>query len=111
MPGSDAPKEPAQMPQKRSEGAFFRHFKGNHYQLLHIAVHSETLERYAVYRALYGEGAVWVRPLSLFEGQVEREGVKMRRFTPVAPEALSRDALEWLEQESGRNGGSALCKK
>ena len=40
----------------------YRHFKGNEYEVLHIAKHSETLENMVVYRALYGDGEVWVRP-------------------------------------------------
>lgn len=43
----------------------YRHFKGNLYQLICTAIHSETLERMAVYRQLYGDRAVWVRPLSM----------------------------------------------
>lgn len=66
------------------EGRFFRHFKGNYYQLLYVAAHSETLEPMAVYRALYGEGGVWVRPLSMFLETIERGGQALRRFAPVA---------------------------
>lgn len=68
---------------KALEGRFFRHFKGNYYQLMHIAHHSETLEPQAVYRALYGEGEMWVRPMEMFLEEIERDGVKMRRFAPV----------------------------
>ena len=68
---------------KALEGQFFRHFKGNYYQLLHVAHHSETLAPQAVYHALYGEGEVWVRPLEMFLEEIERDGVKMRRFAPV----------------------------
>lgn len=58
----------------------YRHFKGNLYQLVDQARHSETLEEYVVYRALYGEGGLWVRPLSMFGEQIERDGRLIARF-------------------------------
>ena len=61
----------------------YRHFKGNEYEVLHIARHSETGEDMVVYRALYGAGEVWVRPLSMWNETVEREGKSFRRFTYV----------------------------
>lgn len=61
-------------------GGVYRHFKGNLYEVLAVATHSETLEKYVVYRALYGEGGVWVRPLEMFEETVERDGKSFKRF-------------------------------
>lgn len=61
----------------------YRHFKGNLYQLICTAIHSETLERMAVYRQLYGDRAVWVRPLSMWDERVERDGYCGPRFTWV----------------------------
>ncbi len=58
----------------------YRHYKGNRYELLGIATHSETLEPMAVYRALYGEGGVWVRPLSMWLETVEVDGRRVPRF-------------------------------
>ena len=58
----------------------YRHFKGNEYELIGIARHSETLEEMVVYRALYGEGGMWVRPLSMWNEQVEREDYIGPRF-------------------------------
>ena len=58
----------------------YQHFKGNHYSVLYVATHSETLEKYVVYRALYGECGVWIRPLSMFCEMVEHEGKKVPRF-------------------------------
>ena len=58
----------------------YRHFKGNLYELLYVATHSETLEEMVVYRALYGEGGVWVRPLSMWTEYVERDGYSGPRF-------------------------------
>ena len=53
---------------------YYRHFKGNVYRVLHIAKHSDTLEDMFVYQAMYGERGIWVRPLSMFEEVIERDG-------------------------------------
>ena len=58
----------------------YRHFKGKRYRVLFEAVNSETGERMVVYLALYGEGGVWVRPASMWEAQVEADGVTQPRF-------------------------------
>ena len=58
----------------------YRHFKGGEYEVLFVAKHSETLEEMVVYRALYGEGGVWVRPASMWNEKVEREGKSFPRF-------------------------------
>lgn len=67
----------------------YRHFKGNKYELLNIAKHSETLEEMVVYKALYGDGGVWVRPLSMWDEEVEFQGKKVRRFTYLGKEEQS----------------------
>ena len=59
----------------------YRHFKGMEYEVLGVAKHSETLEGLVVYRALYGEGGLWVRPAAMFLETVEREGKIFPRFT------------------------------
>ena len=59
----------------------YRHFKGGEYQVLGVAKHSETLEPMVVYRALYGEGGLWVRPAAMWNETVERDGRTFRRFT------------------------------
>ena len=61
----------------------YRHFKGNLYELIGIARHSETLEPMVVYRALYGEGGYWVRPAAMWNETVEREGKSFERFTYI----------------------------
>ena len=61
----------------------YRHFKGNEYEVLYIAKHSETMEDMVVYRALYGEGGIWVRPASMWNETVTRDGKTFRRFTPI----------------------------
>ena len=58
----------------------YRHFKGMEYEVIGIARHSETEEPMVVYRALYGEGSLWVRPLSMWTEQVERDGYCGPRF-------------------------------
>ena len=58
----------------------WRHFKGNRYQVIGVAKHSETLEDMVVYRALYGEGGLWVRPASMWLENVERDGKTYQRF-------------------------------
>ncbi|MBP3485346.1 MAG: DUF1653 domain-containing protein [Oscillospiraceae bacterium] len=61
----------------------YRHFKGGEYQVIGMAKHSETLEPMVVYRALYGEGGLWVRPAAMWNETVEREGRTFRRFTYI----------------------------
>ena len=61
----------------------WKHFKGNRYRVLGVASHSETLEPMVVYQALYGEGGLWVRPLSMWTEQVERDGYCGPRFVFV----------------------------
>ena len=61
----------------------YRHFKGGEYQVLGVVKHSETLEPMVVYRALYGEGGLWVRPAAMWNETVEREGRTFRRFTYI----------------------------
>jgi hypothetical protein len=58
----------------------YRHFKGNEYEVIGVAKHSETLEPMVVYRALYGDGDIWVRPVSMWNDTVTRDGVTRRRF-------------------------------
>lgn len=59
----------------------YRHFKGKEYEVLGFARHSETLEEMVIYRALYGNNGIWVRPLSMWEETVERDGATVKRFT------------------------------
>ncbi len=67
----------------------YRHYKGNHYQVIGVAKHSETEEDLVVYRALYGTGGLWVRPLNMFTEQVEWDGHLISRFTFVAEKPVS----------------------
>ena len=58
----------------------YRHYKGKDYQLIDVATHSETLERLVVYRPLYGDQALWVRPVTMFVEQVLVDGQSLPRF-------------------------------
>ena len=62
----------------------YRHFKGNYYRVLYVARHSETMEPIIVYRALYGDGGVWVRPADMWNEAVERDGKIYQRFRPLS---------------------------
>lgn len=66
----------------------YRHFKGNLYEVLEVGIHSETQEQQVVYRALYGERGIWIRPLAMFLDTVERDGNSCKRFT-------------WIESSDG----------
>lgn len=62
----------------------YRHFKGNEYEVVGVAKHSETLEEQVVYRALYEDGGLWVRPASMWNETVERDGKTCQRFTYIS---------------------------
>ncbi len=64
---------------KIKEGRY-RHYKGKAYQVLGFAIHSETLEEMVIYKALYGDEAVWVRPASMWLDMVEINGQMFKRF-------------------------------
>jgi hypothetical protein len=64
----------------------YRHYKGNDYELLHVARHSETDELLVVYRPLYGERGIWVRPLEMFLESVTVDGQDMPRFRYLGSE-------------------------
>ena len=58
----------------------YRHYKGNEYEVIGFARHSETLEDMVIYKALYGDGGTWVRPLSMWEELVNVAGKEVKRF-------------------------------
>ncbi|HAS48061.1 MAG TPA: DUF1653 domain-containing protein [Gammaproteobacteria bacterium] len=62
----------------------YRHFKGNLYEVVDLVHHSETQEPLVLYRALYGDRGLWVRPLEMFFETIEREGKTLLRFEPVS---------------------------
>ena len=61
----------------------YRHFKGKEYEVIGLARHSETQEEMVVYRALYGDFGLWVRPAQMWNETVERDGKTFRRFTYI----------------------------
>lgn len=58
----------------------YRHYKGNEYRVLYLARNSETLEEMVVYQALYGDMGIWVRPASMWNEIIQRDGLSYRRF-------------------------------
>ena len=79
----------------------YRHFKGNEYQVIGMARHSETEEEMVVYRPLYGEGGLWVRPAAMWAEEVERDGKRQPRFATLAKyKACARrpNAIQWVLQ-------------
>ena len=61
----------------------YRHFKGGEYEVIGLASHSETMEPMVVYRALYGERGLWVRPAAMWSEIIERDGKVFPRFTYI----------------------------
>jgi len=62
----------------------YRHYKGLDYEVIGVAKHEETHEEFVVYRALYGEGELWVRPKNIFLEEVEVDGKHVPRFRRIA---------------------------
>ena len=73
----------------------YRHFKGNEYEVLYIAKHSETLEEMVVYRALYGEKGVWVRPASMWDETITRDGNTFKRFEKIDDWIWNKKQSDW----------------
>jgi hypothetical protein len=67
----------------------YRHYKGNLYEVLDTVRHSETCEPMTLYRALYGERGLWVRPAAMFQEDIEFKGVRQPRFAKVAAETAT----------------------
>ncbi|HEX5128552.1 MAG TPA: DUF1653 domain-containing protein [Usitatibacter sp.] len=65
----------------------YRHYKGGEYELVGVARHSETLEVLALYRPLYNDSGLWVRPYGMFFEEIEHEGRRQPRFAFVPKEA------------------------
>lgn len=63
----------------------YRHYSGKDYEVMGVVRHSETLEPMVLYRPLYNDSGLWVRPHAMFFGSVEHEGQAMLRFAPIGP--------------------------
>ena len=87
---------------------FYRHFKGGRYELVDFARNSETTEWMVVYRALYGERELWVRPLSMWSETVERDGRVYTRFLPEE-EYLCLQAQEEQAAAAHVEAGAGHC--
>ncbi len=70
----------------------YRHYKGNEYQVIGVAKHSETEEDLVVYRALYGAYGLWVRPAKMFREKIEMEGKLVFRFEWIDDAKAETDA-------------------
>ena len=68
---------------QRPKPGIYRHYKGQLYEVIETALHTDTYQALVVYRALYGEGNLWVRPRSVFLGEIEIEGAKVPRYQRV----------------------------
>lgn len=62
----------------------YRHFKGNEYEVIGIAKHSEDEQAMVVYRALYGDSILWIRPADMWNEEITREGKTFKRFTQIS---------------------------
>lgn len=65
------------------QSGIYRHYKGNDYEVIGVAFHSETEEQLVVYRPLYGERKLWVRPLAMFTEHINVDGKQVQRFELV----------------------------
>ena len=89
---------------KTIEPGLYKHFKGNYYEVLCIARHSETTEPMVVYRALYGDRGIWTRPAYMWNETVEHDGQTVTRFRKLDPvERVS--FYEELFDEVNASGG------
>ena len=61
----------------------YRHHKGQQYEVVGVARHSETEEEFVVYRALYGDRGLWIRPIAMFTESVDKDGVSVPRFARI----------------------------
>ncbi len=76
-------KEHIKKPEEVQKGLYEHYKNGKRYEVLDVALHSETLEEMIVYRALYDENLTWVRPRTMFFAEVEKEGKMVPRFAYI----------------------------
>jgi hypothetical protein len=76
----------------------YRHYKGNQYEVIGFAKHSETLEDTVVYKSLYGERGTWVRPLSMWDNPIEIDGKTVKRFEYIGENGNANRQATSIEQ-------------
>ena len=89
----------------------YRHYKGNHYEVIGFATHSETLEDMVVYKALYGERGTWVRPLTMWENPIEVDGKTVKRFDNIEKNDDSGKQYELQEALRAIKSTISKCEK
>ena len=89
----------------------YRHYKGNQYKVIGFAKHSETLEDMVIYKALYGEHGTWVRPLSMWDNQIEIDGETVKRFEYVSDNVGSNRQHELSEAHRSLLSTLHKCEK
>ena len=87
----------------------YRHYKGNKYEVIGFAKHSETLEDMVIYRALYGKRETWVRPLSMWDNPIEIDGKIVKRFEYVV--VNEKDLLNNLDKIHTTESGAQRIKR
>jgi hypothetical protein len=89
----------------------YRHYKGNQYKVVGFAKHSETLEDMVVYKALYGECGIWVRPLSMWDNPIEIDGKTVNRFEYIEENGDTNRQHELREALRAINSTIGKCEK
>jgi len=82
------------MTEKQIPLGIYRHYKGNEYEVIGFSKHSESLEDMVIYKALYGDGGIWVRPLSMWENPIEIDGDTVKRFEYVGSSNSNTELAE-----------------
>gem|GEM_PF-824559 len=89
----------------------YRHYKGNKYEVVGFAKHSEILEDMVIYKALYGEHGTWVRPLSMWENPIEVDGKTVKRFEYIGENGDTDRQHELREALRSINSTIEKCEK
>lgn len=89
----------------------YRHYKGNQYVVIGFSKHSETLEDMVIYKALYGEGGTWVRPLSMWENPIEVDGKAVKRFEYIGNDDDANRQHDLSEALRAINSTISKCEK